>query len=259
MRRPGATRGRYRVANSEVIGTSAGPTATASPVRTAEYPQCSCNHRMRDNRPTPKAALNSSWAMFAHAKEGIRSSAGSITGASWCVISQTNAATPTTATAHAASTGPESQPQSLPWTRPRTSAPMATAMTAPPSRSGRGASALWRTSGTTLTAANVSARPIGTLIQNAVCQEICTSPPPTAGPKAAATAPVIAHSRAPAARRSAGSVASSSPSEAGVISDAPAACTMRKPTSHHSPGASPQARLASVKTSMPATNPLLRP
>ena len=93
------------------------------------------------------------------------------------------------------------------------------------------------------------------LIQNAHCHDSWTSPPPSAGPSAAATAPVMAHRRAAGARFSGDSAARSRPRLAGVIAAAPTAWRARKATSHQIPGANPHARLAATKMVMPTTNP----
>jgi hypothetical protein len=62
-----------------------------------------------------------------------------------------------------------------------------------------------------------------------------------------------------ATRLSAGTAASSSPSEVGVSAAAPAAWSTRNATSHHSPGATAQAALATVNTPRPSVNIRLRP
>ena len=142
--------------------------------------------------------------MLTEVNDRTRNRAGSITGLGWRRESPTNASRATAAAPNALIVRPDVQPQSLDCTSPRTSAPTETASSRAPTRSGRGAPWLWRTSGTRRTAAIRRAAPTGTLIQNAQCHDSWTSTPPVAGPSAAAMAPVSAQTRAPAARRSGG-------------------------------------------------------
>ena len=87
----------------------------------------------------------------------------------------------------------------------------------------------------------------------------CTSTPPSEGPVAAATAPVAPHSAVAVARCSIGNSGSSSPSEVGTSTAAPAACTTRAATRTGTDQASPQSADAARNVSSPMKNMRRRP
>ena len=131
-RRPGRARGSNRAARTAVTGTRTGPSATARPVRRAEYPHTCCIHKIPASRLAPNPTLKSTVAALAHRNDRTRSRAGSITGAGWCVVRQANATRATAATAKDVSTRALVHPQPLPSTMASTTAPMPIATSAAP-------------------------------------------------------------------------------------------------------------------------------
>src|SRR5439155_14218657 len=188
-----------------------------------------------------------------------RNSAGAITGASCRAELATKPNRPRMVVAQATSVVPEAQPQSGPFTSARVRAPIETASSSAPRTSGMRVTDGSREVGTHTAAAASAANPTGTLTMNTQRQDASTSTPPTAGPSAAATAPVAAQMRTDRCRCTGGVDATTSPRLAGVSNAAPAACTTRQTTSHHTPSLAAQAALAAVNTASPSRQPPLRP
>ena len=143
-----------------------------------------------------------------------------------------------------ASVAGEDQPQSLTFTMASTRPAMPTVTMTAAQRLGRGAA--WPgTRGSFHQPTAMATSPIGTLTMKIQRQLQCTSTPPSSGPSAAANPPSAVQTRTAWARRSGGKLASSRPSEVGVISAAPTACSTRKPTSTAMLLAAPHAAEAS--------------
>ena len=100
--------------------------------------------------------------------------------------------------------------------------------------------------------ANSATTPIGTLMKKIQFQlTCCVNNPPTSGPIARAIAETPAQMPIAVPRCRGGNVAVMIDSVAGFISAPPRPCTTRAPIRKLPLGASPQARLAAVKTASP--------
>jgi hypothetical protein len=184
----------------------------------------------------PKAVPNTTFAAVAAANVGRRSRCSSITGAGCLADLRMNRAMSITAAAIRPRVAGEAQPQPSDLTRARASAPIATVKTTAPSVSG---SASARSAASPARAAAAGAgrsarRPaatamatMGTLTRNTQCQLTATSAPPITGPSAAAAPPTDVQALIVPVRFSGGAAASRRPSEAGISSAPPAACTTR--------------------------------
>ena len=256
---PAGTRDASRWATAAKTGTIRGPGAIASPVRRAEYPHTSCNHRTMASSPPANATENMTAVMLLQANALTRSRAGSTTGSGCREDRRQNTAKDAAATAKAARSAGDDQPQSGPSTSARARAPMPTAIAADPPRSGTRLTARSRESGTTRRATTSAAIPTGTLTMKTQRQDACTSRPPTTGPKAAASAPVAAQMRTARTLPASGVEASSRPNDVGVSAAAPTACRPRKRTSVQRSWLAAQAALAAVNSASPARNPGSRP
>ena len=152
---------------------------------------------------------------------------------------------------HAESDSGEVQPQSLPLTMARISAPTPPVTSAASRARGRGA--WWPGIPGSLHQPTTSApRPMGTSTRKIQRQSMVTSAPPTTGPSAAARAPIAVQTRTAPPRRSGGNAASSRPSDVGVINAAPAAWAMRNATRVSTLLATEQAAEAAVKRPIPS-------
>jgi len=101
---------------------------------------------------------------------------------------------------------------------------------------------------------------MGTLTKNTSRQSAhATSAPPSAGPVAAATAPVAPQIEVAVARCARGNSGSRSASDVGTTAAAPRACTTRAAMSTAGVGASPHPAEATRNTTIPARNSRRRP
>ena len=121
------------------------------------------------------------------------------------------------------------------------------------SQSGRRVPRWARTSGRIRSPATMVATPMGTLTRKIHRQLNPTSSPPTGAPEEAATAATPAHTPTAAVCWRAGKDGSSSPSEAGTMTAAPAACSTRPAISTPRTGATAHSTDAAVKMATPAS------
>src|SRR5665213_1259172 len=110
--------------SSEVIGTSSGPGAIASPVCNADHPHAVCSHSATDSSMAPKAAEYGAITRAAPANGLMRNNAGSTNGFGERKQRQTNSASKMIATAVLPAMPGEPQPQSFTFTMAKVSAPM---------------------------------------------------------------------------------------------------------------------------------------
>src|SRR5579863_7423858 len=115
----------------------------------------------------------------------------------------------------------EPQPQPGASTSAYATSPTDAASSRAPRTSGRPRDPGSRLSGTTRPVSSTAASPTGTLIQNTQRQFTWTRLPPITGPSAAPSAPSADQVPSALARPAAGTLASSSESEAGTIRPAP--------------------------------------
>jgi|GEM_PF-2990507 len=102
--------------------------------------------------------------------------------------------------------------------------------------------------------------PMGTLTKNTSRQSTHpTRTPPSAGPVAAATAPVAPQMAVAVARCASGNSGSSRASDVGTTAAAPSACSTRAAISIPGFGASPHSAEASRNTTIPTRNNRRRP
>src|SRR5437764_13089614 len=130
------------------IGTIIGPGAMANPVFSADQPQTVSSHSTAASSPAPKAAENSTAVALDQAKARTLNSASSTTGLGWRADRCQNPTSDIADTAKAPRTPYDVHPQSGPLTRPSASAPLPTATSAAPSRSGTFVTVRSRESGT---------------------------------------------------------------------------------------------------------------
>ncbi len=252
--RPGPSLRTSAALPSATGGTSSGPGAMASPVRSAEYPHTCWHQRTEVSSIPAKATVNSSAAVLAAAKLGTRSSGSSTMGAGWCAERRRNQPVSRTAASRPPMTRAEPQPQSSPLTRATARAAMAAVRSPAPNRSGSGPSSLPRSLGSTRAPTAKAAAPTGTLAMNTQRQSASTSSPPRTGPSPAAIPPIEAQARMAPGRSAGGVASSSSAREVGISAAAPAACTTRAASSQPTAGASAHSAEATVKTASPARN-----
>src|SRR3954469_8601423 len=137
-----------RCATPVKIGTIIGPGAMARPVFNADHPHTVSSHRTAASSPAPKAAENSTAVALDQAKARTRISASSTTGLGWREDRRQKPTSDITDTTNAATTPYDDHPQSGPLTRPSARAPMPTATSRAPSRSGTLVTVRSRESGT---------------------------------------------------------------------------------------------------------------
>src|SRR4051794_3376393 len=207
-----------------------GPGAIASPVASGDQCQTSCAQSTRESSIAPNAAEKNSATAEAPVNGRSRNNARSTSGLrerrQWSANNATASAPPKSALTVLESP----QPQLGPFTRPSTNAATPPVISTAPTASGRGTG--WPgTYGRRRQPTTSAASPMGTLTRNTQRQLAATSRPPTTGPAAAARPPTAVHVRTAPGRRSAGVAARSKPSDVGVRSAAPAACTTRNATS----------------------------
>src|SRR5581483_3028900 len=154
-----------------------------------------CIHKMFASSAAAKGTANSSAVRLAQANGRTRRSSLDTTGTGWRAEDATKPPVARAATTQAASTREEDQPQLGPSTIPSDRAPIAITRRAAPRRSGLRSALVSRDSWTHSHDPSSARTPTGTLTRNTQCQETSTSTPPTAGPKAAATAPAAAQMR----------------------------------------------------------------
>ena len=156
--------------------------------------------------------------------------------------------------------GGEPQPQALPSTRPRTSAPMPTLSAETPATSTVGAAVGSRDSRVAQRVTTTAITAIGTLMRKIDCQEtFSTRKPPTTGPIASATALIPAHVPIALPRSSGGKAFVMIERVAGIMNAAPTPCAARPATSHASVCENAMNRLEAPKTATPTRNQRRRP
>lgn len=189
-----------------------------------------------------------------------RSSARSTTGAGCRCERRTNATSPAAAAARAARTVGLTSPQSSVCTMASTSAPIASASSRAPVRSGHARRPGARLSTRCRALSRHMRTPMGTLTRKTRRQsERSTSSPPTEGPIPAASTAVALQAATACARLRPGFASSTSASDAGTMIAAPAPWNARAAMRVSADGASAQSRDASVNSTMPADNSRLRP
>src|SRR5258708_35908330 len=153
----------------------------------------------------------------------------------------------------------EPHPKSGAFTRANATRPTAPASSMAPAR--WGLRRVWWAvlSGTTRAVSSTASTPTGMLIQNTQRQLSWTRLPPITGPSAAPSAPNADQVPIALARPDAGTLASSSDSEAGTIRPAPAAWMIRAAISSGTPRDTPHSAEPRLKPIRPATKIRRRP
>src|SRR6185437_791367 len=179
---------------SDVIGTSSGPGAIASPVCSADHPHAVCSHSATDSSMAPKVAEYGAITSAAPANDLMRNKAGSTNGLGERKQRQTNSASRMVAVAMLPAIPGEPQPQSFILVIAKVSAPTPPVTSAASAGFGRGAA--WPgISGSFHQPITIAIIPTGTLTRKIQRQFIVTSRPPMTGPSAAATPPIAVQVR----------------------------------------------------------------
>ncbi len=242
---------------NENSATISGPGAIGRPVTSGDQCQTSCAHKTRESNIPPNEAANKIATADAPVNGLSRNSARSISASRLQAVCAANSASAAAATPSVATVLESPQPHVPPLTRPSDSRPTPRVTSSVARASGRETD--WPgTCGSCRQPTTSASRPIGTLTKNTHRQLASTSSPPMTGPRAAAKPPAAVHVRTAPCRRSAGKLARTSPSEVGVSSAAPAACTTRNATNIGRLLAAPHAAEAATNSATPSRKPRSR-